>query len=476
LERALQRSVSREGRYALVVLALLCSVYVLNFLDRQLLSILAKPIQDELGLTDGQLGRLGGLYFALFYCILGVPVAWLADRGNRVRVLSFACAVWSAATIACGVAQNYSQLAMARMSVGIGEAGGVPPSYSIISDYFPAAQRGTALGLFNLGPPIGQALGVAFGAKIAAAYDWRLAFILLGSAGLIAAAGVWGAVREPKRGATDVPVPETAVKGARDLAGAASHQKATMSAAENMARQEAPTHGGATVSGEASMSRADDAVSFWGTLRMFATHPTLTLVSLACGATQFVTYATMGFTTLFLMREKAMTLDEIAIWYALILGVGVSAGIYLSGRLVDRFAARSPGVYGFLPGVALALAVPFFIGFVHAPSWPVALAFLAVPTFLNYFYLTPAVTLVQNSVPARQRTLAGAVLLLIMNLIGLGCGPTWVGAVSDWLRPTHPGNSLQLAFYSLVPFYLIAIGLHLALARRLSRDRGVLAR
>src|SRR4051812_26765587 len=145
LERALQTSGLREARYASVVLAMLCLVYVLNFLDRQLLSILAKPIQDELGLSDGQLGRLGGLYFALFYCILGVPVAWLADRGNRVRVLTIACAVWSAATVACGMAQNYSQLAIARMSVGVGEAGGVPPSYSIISDYFPAAHRGTAL-------------------------------------------------------------------------------------------------------------------------------------------------------------------------------------------------------------------------------------------------------------------------------------------------------------------------------------------
>jgi len=421
---------TRGARYAWVVLGLLCLVYVLNFLDRQLLSILAKPIQDELGLTDGQLGRLGGLYFALFYCILGIPVAWLADRGNRVRVLTVACALWSAATIACGMAQNYSQLAIARMSVGVGEAGGVPPSYSIISDYFPATRRGTALGLFNLGPPIGQALGVAFGAKIAAAYDWRLAFVLLGAAGLVAAAVVWGMIREPKRGAMDEQIPVTA-----------------------------------------SSQEAD--ASFWATLRLFATQPTLTLVSLAAGATQFVTYATMGFTTLFLMREKAMTLNEIAIWYALVLGIGVSAGIFLSGRLIDRFAPRSPQVYGFLPGIALAVAVPFFIGFVHAPTWPVALAFLAVPTFLNYFYLTPAVTLVQNAVTARQRTLAGAVLLLVMNLIGLGLGPTWVGAVSDWLRPTHPSNSLQLAFYSLVPFYLLAIALHLALARRLRRDRGV---
>src|SRR6187431_2089171 len=205
----MQTAGSRNERYVWVVLALLCLVYVLNFLDRQLLSILAKPIQDELGLSDGQLGRLGGLYFALFYCILGIPVAWLADRGNRVRVLTVACAVWSAATVACGMAQNYAQLAVARMSVGIGEAGGVPPSYSIISDYFPVERRGTALGLFNLGPPIGQALGVAFGAKIAAVYDWRLAFVVVGVVGLVAAVAVWGTIREPKRGATDAPAVAT---------------------------------------------------------------------------------------------------------------------------------------------------------------------------------------------------------------------------------------------------------------------------
>jgi len=167
----------RPDARAWFVLGVLCFVYVINFLDRQLLTILAKPIQDEFGLTDGQLGLLGGLYFALFYCVLAIPVGWLADRSNRVKILSFACALWSAATVAFGVASTYPQLVMARMSVGVGEAGGVPPSYAIISDYFAPGRRGTALALYNLGPPIGQALGVAFGASIAAAYDWRLAFV-----------------------------------------------------------------------------------------------------------------------------------------------------------------------------------------------------------------------------------------------------------------------------------------------------------
>ncbi|WP_261793116.1 MFS transporter, partial [Pseudoxanthomonas taiwanensis] len=182
---------ARPGARAWIVLAILCLVYVLNFLDRQLLSILAKPIQDELGVTDSQLGLIGGLYFAMFYCILAIPVGWLADRTNRVRVLAFSCALWSAATAACGMASSYPQLALARMTVGVGEAGGVPPSYAIISDYFPPGMRGTALSLFNLGPPIGQALGVAFGASIAAAYSWRLAFIWVGVVGVVTALVVW---------------------------------------------------------------------------------------------------------------------------------------------------------------------------------------------------------------------------------------------------------------------------------------------
>ena len=417
----------RPDARAWSALVILCFVYVLNFLDRQLLSILAKPIQDELGITDGQLGKISGLYFALFYCVLAIPVGWLADRSNRVRVLSFACALWSAATVACGFSSNYAQLAIARMAVGVGEAGGVPPSYAIVSDYFPPGTRGTALSIYNLGPPIGLALGVAFGASIAAAYDWRSAFICLGAVGVVAALIVAIFVREPVRGGLDV------VAGSDVTAKPAK----------------AP---------------------FWPTCRMFFKHPVLLAVSLATGATQFVTYALLNFATLFLMREKGMTLGEIAIYYSLLLGIAISAGMYVSGRLIDRFAPVSKSAFGYLPAVALALAIPFFIGFVWAPTWPLALAFLTVPMFLNYFYLSPAVTLVQEEVQPQERVLCGALLLLVMNLIGLGFGPTFLGAVSDYLRPTHPEHSLQLAFYTLVPFYVLAVVLHLWLARTLKRE------
>ena len=419
---------------AWTALTLLCFVYVLNFLDRQLLSILAKPIQDELGVSDGQLGLIGGLYFAAFYCILAIPVGWLADRTNRVRVLAFACALWSAATAACGLAQTYPQLAAARMAVGVGEAGGVPPSYAIISDYFPPGRRGTALSLFNLGPPIGQALGIAFGASIAAAYSWRSAFIAVGIVGVFTALIVWLMVREPKRGGLDV-------------------------SAEPQALAEKPKSAG-----------------FWPTLRMFFTNPVLLRVSLACAATQFVTYGVLNFTTLFLMREKGMTLEEVALYYALLIGVFISLGMYVSGRLIDTFSKRSKTAYAWIPAIGLILAAPLFVGFVWAPSWPLALAFLALPTGLNYFYLSPAVTLVQEEVRPDQRVLCGALLLLVMNLVGLGFGPPFVGFVSDYFRPTNPDNSLQLAFYCLVPFYGVAVLMFIWLARALKRQQqGVVA-
>ncbi len=426
LEETLDARPIQTPARAWIVLAVLCFVYVLNFLDRQLLSILAKPIQDSLHLKDGQLGLIGGLYFALFYCLISIPVGWLADKTNRVGVLSAACALWSAATVACGLSATYPQLVAARMTVGVGEAGGVPPSYAIISDYFPPARRGTALGLYNLGPPIGQAAGVAIGASIAAAYGWRPAFIALGAVGVLGAILVMAIVREPRRGGLD----------------------ATPAIVANVAAPKA---------------------SFTATVKMFFSSPTLLLAAFASGATQIVTYGGGNFSTLFLMREKGMTLKEVALYYALVVAICMGGGIFVSGRVIDRFAHRTKAAYAVIPAITLAAAVPFFLGFIWAPSWPLALLFLAGPTFLNYFYLSSAVTLVQNEVRADQRVLSGALLLLIMNLVGMGVGPTFVGAMSDAFHTAHPQHSLQLAFLCLTPFYALAILLFIALARVLMR-------
>lgn len=407
-----------------LVLGVLCFVYVLNFLDRQLLSILAKPIQDSLHVTDSQLGLIGGLYFAFFYCFIAIPVGWLADKTNRVAVLSAACAIWSAATMACGLARTYPQLVIARMTVGFGEAGGVPPSYAIISDYFPPGQRGRALSIFNLGPPIGAALGIAFGASIAAAFSWRDAFIVLGSIGLLAALVVIVVVREPPRGGMDGPAEQ-----------AATHK-----------------------------------AGFWPTLVMFFSRPSLVLAGLGGGATQFITYGVGNFTTLFLMREKGMTLEQVALYYSLVVGLGMGAGIVASGWVIDRFARRWKQAYALVPAASLALAVPFYLAFVWAPTWQLGLLFVIGPTFLNYFYLSSSVALVQEEVRPDQRVMSGALLLLVMNFIGLGLGPTYVGAASDYFRTAHPDNSLQVALYTMTPFYVVAIALFLWLARVLRQE------
>ena len=411
-----------EDARAWGVLAVLCFVYALNFLDRQLLSILAKPIQDSLHVTDGQLGLIGGLYFAFFYCFIAVPVGWFADRTNRVTVLSLACAIWSAATMACGFASSYPQLVVARMTVGFGEAGGVPPSYALITDLFPPGRRGTALGIYNLGAVAGIAFGIAFGASIAAAFDWRYAFITIGLVGLLTAAAVRLFVREPVRGRFDATTARVAKSG------------------------------------------------FGETLRAFFSRKTLVLAALGSGATQMITYGMGNFTTLFLMREKGMTLKEVAVWYALVAGIGIGSGMIVSGRVIDRFTRRSRTAYATVPALSLTCALPFYVAFVWAPTWRLALVFLTGALMLNYFYLASSVALVQEEVRPDQRVMSGALLLLVMNFIGLGLGPTWVGAASDWFSAHGTPHALRAALYTLTPFYGIAILLFLWLALTLRRE------
>jgi MFS family permease len=417
--------VTKPDRKAWGFLSLLTFVYVLNFLDRQLLSILAHPIQESLQISDGQLGLIGGLYFAMFYTFIAIPVGWLADRTNRVTILAVACGIWSAATVACGLARTYPELVLARMTVGFGEAGGVPPSYALITDTFSPGYRATALGIFNLGPAIGAAMGIAFGASIAAAFNWRDAFIAVGIVGIVTAIGLKLLIRDPKRGATDLVVDATATEPA----------------------------------------------AFMGTIKAFFANPLLVRASFGSGATQFVTYGLGNFAVLFLMREKGMTLEEVALWYALVVGFGMGLGMLFSGRLLDRFARKTRTAFGLAPAISLILALPFYIAFVWAPGWQLSLVFLTPVMFLNYFYLSASIALVQDEVKPNQRVLAGALLLLVMNFIGLGLGPTYVGFASDYFLSQGYENSLQIALYTMTPFFVIAIAIFLSLARRLSKEK-----
>jgi MFS family permease len=411
------------GRYAYLVVGTLAVAYTCNFLDRQFLSVLAEPVKRDLHLTDTQLGLLTGLMFALFYTAFGIPVAALADRTHRVRIIAVACTLWSLFTAACGFAGSFATLAAARIGVGVGEAGGSPPSYSIISDYFPPHRRGRALALYSLGVPFGSLFGAASGGWIAAHFGWRVAFKTLGAFGLLLAPLLLLVVREPRRGRFDPP--------------------------------------GAMTGPRASVASA---------VLVFVRRPALGLTALSAGLTAFIGYALLNWTPAFLMREKGMTLIEIAVWYSTVSGLTTAAGTWIAGWLVDRLGPARPAAYAITPGICILLALPFLPAMTAAPGWQSALAFVVGPSVLIVAYLPAALAVIQNGVEPNQRAVAGSILLFVLNLIGLGGGPLFVGAISDHLKPQYGEHALGHALLWLSPVYLLAFLCQLAAAWFLERD------
>ena len=412
--------------YRYLVVFILAVVYTLNFLDRQIVAILAEPIRNDLGLSDTQLGMLGGIAFAAFYTTFGLPVAWMADRARRVWIISGACALWSFFTVMCGTATNFLQLAIYRMGVGIGEAGGSPPSYSLISDYFPPKERGVGLALYSLGVPVGSMIGAFAGGRIAEAYGWRTAFFVLGLPGLIMAVLLLILVREPKRGALD------------QLAeGATDHEPAP---------------------------------PLFKSIGGFFQQRTLVLVACSSAMSAFVGYAALSWNAPFLIRVKGMTLVEVANYYSLVLGITGMIGTFAAGWLADRLSIRDRRWFAWLPAIAFVITIPFWLGLLWAPTWEIALLFIAVPALLNNVYLAPALTVVQNSVSPGRRTISGAVLLFVLNLVGLGIGPVYVGRISDWAKPQYGEASLTIGFAALIPIIVLTVLAHLAVAASIRRD------
>ena len=419
------------NRYRYVVVGLLAVVYTFNFMDRQIMSTLAEPIRKDLGLTDTALGALGGLTFALFYTTCGIPVAWLSDRFKRVWIMAAACSLWSLFTASCGLATNFTQLALSRIMVGAGEAGGSPPSYSLISDYFPAKERGTGLALYSLGVPLGSMLGVAFGGGVAAAYGWRIAFFAVGLPGILLALVMLLVVREPKRGGLDAVA-----------LGAEAH---------------APAPPAFKVIGD------------------FITNRTLLCVAIASGLSAFVGYAMLNWNAPMLMRVKGASLKEVSAYYSLVVGVTGVIGTFGSGWLADKLSQTDRRWYAWIPACAFVLTLPALAGLIWAPSWQIALMFMAVPALLNNMYLAPALAVVQNAVPPGQRTMAGAILLFVLNLVGLGGGPIFLGKVSDMAKATYGNHSLLVGYAALAPAIVIAIVAHLVTARSIARDERLAA-
>ncbi len=406
---------------------ILAVVYTFNFLDRQFLSVLAQPVKLDLHLSDTDLGLLTGFAFAVFYTFFGIPVAALADRFNRVRIIALACALWSLFSAACGLSTGFITLAAARIGVGVGEAGGSPPSYSVISDYFPPEKRGLGLALYSLGVPFGTMFGAASGGLIAATLGWRAAFFIVGGLGLLLAPLLLIAVKEP-------------VRGRFDGAGAST-------------RAAGPKPG------------------MLATLLVFASTPKLLFTALSAGLTAFVGYGLLNWTPSFLMREEAMSLQQIALYYSVTLGLAMALGTWASGALVDRLGPRQPAAYALVPGIAMLASLPFFLGVLHAPSWGHALVLLVFPSILNIAYLAPALAVVQNAVRPERRGVAGAVLLFVLNLVGLGGGPLFVGMMSDMYKRAGTSHALTHAMEALAPFFALAFLCQLLAAWFIHKDR-----
>jgi len=422
---------TRASLYSYFIVCVLAVVYTFNFLDRQLMSILQESIRADLHLTDTELGMVTGLAFALVYTVFGIPIAWLADRTHRVRIVAAACAVWSVFSAACGLAVSFPTLALARLGVGLGEAGGSPPSYSVIADYFPPQRRGVGLAIYSLGVPLGTMIGSAAGAWIDKAYGWRMAFFAVGAPGVGLALLVLILVREPARGRFDAKA-----------AGASVHAAS---------------------------------LPLLQTIGLFFTNRTLMLTALSSGLSAFCGYAMLNWSPSFLIRIRHMERGEIALYYSLLVGITGVIGTFGSGWLVDRLSRLSRRAYALVPMVCFMISLPFFLLFVWAPTWPLALCFLAAPALLNNMYLAPALTVIQNAVAPAQRGTSSAILLFILNLIGLGGGPVFVGRMSDLFKPAYGTASLQIALYCLAPFYVLTILAHFAASRSIRRDAALMA-
>jgi len=401
-------------RRASLVLAVLLLAYIFNFLDRQILGILATPIKASLHLTDAQFGALGGTAFALLYSLLGIPLALLADRTSRSAVIAAALAVWSGFTALCGTATGFWQLFLYRVGVGVGEAGGVAPSYALIADYFPTERRARALAIFSLGIPIGLGGGAFIGAHLAAWFGWRAAFVIMGVAGVLLAPILRWVVKDAPR-----PLPSSA------------------------------------------------SAPLGSVFPMLARKPAFWLLAFGASASSLCGYGLALWTPSILMRSFDLDLLEAGNFMATLVIIGGCAGVFAGGWFADRLGRGDRRWYAWLPAIAWLITAPTFVAGFFAPNLGLAWILLLIPNGLNILWLGPIVTAVQHLVPARMRATASASFLLINNLIGLGVGPLLIGSISDRLKSSFGTDALRYAAASCCAFYLLAALLLLLAAKPL---------
>jgi predicted MFS family arabinose efflux permease len=393
-----------------LTLGILLVVYVFNFLDRQVVTILAEPIARDLGLSDTEIGVLTGLSFALLYSTLGLPIARLADRPStdRVKLIAAAVAIWSLATALCGGARNFVQLAVARVFVGLGEAGGTPPSHSLITDIAAPEKRARAFALYQLGPPIGGLIGMVAGGFMAGTLGWRWAFVVVGVPGLFLAL-LTLVLCDPRRD------------------GAAAAETAVLPLGE--------------------------------ALRGIAASRAMRLLLATAGFASFATYGVLIWTTIFFQRSHHLTPAETGLWFGLVNGVGSILGVWLGGLIGDLHRRQGKQHLLTVPALTQLLSVPFLLAALSVADWRLSMALFFPAIVLNWIYVAPYYSAVQGLVPPAARAVASASILLLQNLIGLGLGPVLLGFVSDQLKPTYGSESVRYVLFVAGLVSLIAAAL-----------------
>ncbi len=405
-----------RARYAL---GLLLAVYIVNFIDRSILNILLQPIKEEFGVSDTYLGFLSGIAFALFYTFMGLPIARWADRGSRRTIIALMLFIWSGMTVASGLARSFTHLALARVGVAIGEAGCTPPAHSLISDYFPPQRRATAMSLYALGIPIGAGLGFLIGGWINEYFNWRMAFIVVGAPGVLLALVVRLTLPEPERGAHD------------------------------------PTDHRAG----AQQSLAD-VIRYMIALRSFR-H-----IAMGAALHAFYGYGAATFIAAFFVRSHGIPTGELGTWLAGISCTGGVLGTFLGGYLSDRFAVADRRWYVWVPALSTVFYIPFAFFLYLWPDGNVALMLWFPGSLFGGMYLGPTFALTQALVRPQMRALASAILLFIINIIGLGLGPQVVGILSDLLQPRFGVEALRYSLLTIVVTFAAWSVAHYALAAR----------
>ncbi|QUD87792.1 spinster family MFS transporter [Phenylobacterium montanum] len=399
-----RKPVFSEG-YKRLVLSLLLAAYTFNFIDRTIIATIGPKIREDLGLTSTQIGLLGGLYFALLYTTLGVPLARLAERKSRVNIISAAVLIWSGFTALCGTAGSFAVLAAYRFGVGIGEAGLSPPSHSLISDYFEPKKRASALGVYSFGIPLGTMFGAVAGGWIAQNFSWRMAFILVGLPGVLIAALVKFLMREPPRGHSELEAPETA-RNIDELTPVAVEAPKGHWLAEEMREM-------------AAVSKV-----------LFGSWPVLNMI-LGVTLCSFGAYGAGQFVPQYFRSAFHLDIATVGLITGLVGGISTGLGTLVGGFLTDRLSKRSPAWYSLTPAIGLTIATPIYIYAYTRPTWQAAALVLLIPGLFHYTYLAPTFGVVQNMVEVRRRATAAALMLFFLNLIALGGGPPFTGWLID---------------------------------------------